>query len=75
MPEDKCVYIRQSMNACVITNMLHFWHSKIRPKLKANAQLAYIVMDADCDYGSLFYNVFKCFYDVPYTSLFDCGII
>ena len=37
-----------------------------------------IVTDADCDYGSLFqhfYNVSQRFYDVPYTSLFDCGII
>ena len=37
--------------------MLHFRHSKIRPNLKATAQLAYIVTDADCDYGSLFSNV------------------
>ena len=27
-PEGECVYIRQSMSACVITNMLHLQHSK-----------------------------------------------
>ena len=30
--ESKCVYIRQSMNACVLTNMLHFWHYNNLPK-------------------------------------------
>ena len=58
--------------------MLHFRHSKIHPDLKPTAQLAYIVTDADCDYGSLFqhfYNVSQRFYDEPYASLFDCGII
>ena len=34
--------------------MLHFQHSKIHPNLKATAQLAYRLKDADCDYGSLF---------------------
>ena len=29
MPEDECVYIREDMNVCVITNMLNFQHSKI----------------------------------------------
>ena len=58
--------------------MLHFRHSKIHPDLKPTARLAYIATDADCDYRSLcqhFYNVSQRFYDVPYTSLFDCGII
>ena len=45
------------MSFCVITNILHFWHSKIRPNLKATAQLAYIITDADCVYERLF-NVF-----------------
>ena len=35
--------------------MLHLQHPKIHPNLKAIAQLAYIVTDADCDYGSLFW--------------------
>ena len=26
-PEGKCIYIRQSMSACVISNIIHFWHS------------------------------------------------
>ena len=41
--------------------MLHFRHSKIHPDLKPTAQLAYIVTDADCDYGSLFQH----YYNVP----------
>ena len=51
-PKVECIYIRQSTSACV--NMLHFQHSKIHPNLKATAQLAYIVTDADCYYWSLF---------------------
>ena len=31
-PEGECIYIRQSTSACVITNMLHFWHSQNLPK-------------------------------------------
>ena len=60
------------MNACVITNMLPFWHSNI-------------VTDVDCDSGKLFkcfhgicqhfYNVSQCFYDDSYSIHFDCGII
>ena len=38
------------MSACVITNMLHFRHSK-------SAQLAYIVTDTDSDCGKYF-NIF-----------------
>ena len=30
-PDGECVYIRQSTSACVITNMLHFQHSKNQP--------------------------------------------
>ena len=52
------------MSACVITNMLHFRHSKIHPNLKLTAQLAYIVTDADCDCGSLFFNIFITFPNV-----------
>ena len=47
--------------------MLHFWHSKICPNLKATALLSYAVTDAECDYGRLFkhfYNVSQYFYDV-----------
>ena len=51
-PEGEYVYIRQSMNACVITNMLHFRHST--PNLNLTTQLAYIVLDADYDYGRYF---------------------
>ena len=77
----ECIYIRQSTNACVITNMLHFWHSKICPNLKPTAQLAYIVTDADCDYGRLFNvfitfpNVSMTYPDIPYSSYFDYRII
>ena len=48
---------------CIISNkaevpvlyyMLHFRHSKIHPNLKATAQLAYLVADANCDYRRLF---------------------
>ena len=52
-PEGECVYIRQSTSARVITNMLHFQHSKIQPNLKPTAQLAYVVTDADCDYACI----------------------
>ena len=53
-PEGECMYIRQSTSACVITNMLHFWHSKNLPKLEGNIQLANIVTHADYDSGKLF---------------------
>ena len=46
--------------------MLHFRHSKIHPNLRATAQLAYILTDADCDYGRLF-NVFIRFPNVSMT--------
>ena len=49
-----CIYIRQGMSAFVITNMLHFRHSKICLNLKSTAQLAYIVTDADGDCGGYF---------------------
>ena len=56
-PEGECGYIRQSTSACVITNMLHFRHSKNLPKLEAklkeNIQLTYIVPVADYDSGKL----------------------
>ena len=35
-PEGECIYIRQSMSACVITNTLHFQHSQNLPKLNDN---------------------------------------
>ena len=54
LPRASAYNIKQSRSACVITNMLHFRHSKIHLNLKATAQLAYIVTDADCDYGRLF---------------------
>ena len=65
-PEGECVYIRQSTSAYVITNMLHFQHSKICPNLKLTAPLAYIVTDADCDCGRYF-NVFIMFPNVSMT--------
>ena len=46
--------------------ILHFQLSKIRPNLKATAQLCYIVTDADCDYRSLF-NIYITFPDVSMT--------
>ena len=36
LPKAECVYIKQSTSAYVITNMLHFQHSKIFPKLTAD---------------------------------------
>ena len=46
-PTGKCIYIiRQSRSVCVMTNILHFWHSKNLPKL-------YIITDTDCDRGNL----------------------
>ena len=51
------------MSACVITNMLHFRHSK---NLKLTAQLAYIVTDADCDSGRYF-NIFMMFPNISMT--------
>ena len=79
VPKGECVYIRQSTGTCVITNMLHFWHSKICPNLKLTAQLAYIVTDADCDSGRYF-NIFIMFSNIsmmdPIQYLyFDYGII
>ena len=59
-----CIY-QESTSACVITIMLHFWHSKIHPNLKATAQLAYIVTDTDCDNGS--FNDFIMFPNVSMT--------
>ena len=35
-PEGECGHIRQRTSACVITNMLHFRHSKNLPKLDSN---------------------------------------
>ena len=58
-PEGECVYIIQNTSACVIINMLHFWHSKNLPKLEGNVQLAYIVTDADDDSGKLFLPLIK----------------
>ena len=54
--EDKCAYISQSMSACVITNMLHFRHSKNLPI----TYFKYIVIGTRCDCGSMF----CCCYDV-----------
>ena len=54
------LYIRQNTGACVITKLLHFQHSKLHPNLKPTAQLAYIVVGADCDCGKLF-NIFIMF--------------
>ena len=42
------------MSACVITNILHFKHSKNLPNLETNYSAVYIVIDVDCDSGRLF---------------------
>ena len=63
VPKGECAYIRQSTSACVITNMLHFRHSK---NLKSTAQLAYIATDTDCDCGR-YHNVFVMFPNVSMT--------
>ena len=54
-PNSECVYIRQSMSACVITNVLHFTHSKICPNRIFKAPLFYIVTDSTFDCGMLWY--------------------
>ena len=41
------IHIRQSTSTCVITNMLHFRHSKICPNLTLIFPSAYIVRDSD----------------------------
>ena len=51
------VYIRQSMSACVITNMLYFQHSKNLPKPDSDILASlYIVTGTRCDCGTLFYS-------------------
>ena len=57
VPEGKCMNTRQSTSVCVITNMLHFRHSKNLPKPKINRSASYIVTGADCDCGRYF-NIF-----------------
>ena len=42
------------MSACVITNMLHFRHSKSAQNLLLPDQLLYIVKGIRCDCGSMF---------------------
>ena len=52
------VYIRQSTSACVITNMLYFWHCKNllkNPKMIVNPQLLYIATDTKYDCGIVCY--------------------
>ena len=68
-PKGECIYIRQSTSACVITDIRISYTSgtlKICPNLKFTAQLAYIVIDADCDCGRYF-NVFITFFNVSMT--------
>ena len=49
------VRIHEANHEClVITNMLHFQHSKMCPNLKPTAHLVYIVTDADFNCGKLF---------------------
>ena len=48
---------------------------KICPNLKLTTQLAYTVIDADCDCGRYLNVIFQHFYDVFYSSYFDYGII
>ena len=59
-PRALCLYIRQSMSACVITNMLHFRHC---PNLTLTVQL---VTDTDSDSGRYF-NVFIMLPNVSMT--------
>ena len=51
-PEGECVYIRQSMSACVITNIHHFRTLKNWPNLKENCSAIFIVwiVGFDCDF-------------------------
>ena len=53
-PKGECIYIRQSMSVCVITNILHFRHSQICPNLVTTEQPLYIVTDTDYDCRNLF---------------------
>ena len=48
------VHIYQAKHECLCYNQLHPGTLKICPNLKENAQLAYIVPDADYDSGKLF---------------------
>ena len=51
-PEGKCIYIRLSTSACVITNMLQFQHYKNLPKPEVHYSASlYIVTDTDSDCG------------------------
>ena len=68
-------YIRQRMSSCVITNMLHFWHSKSlsKPEVECSA-IAYIVTDADCDCERYFIGVYNVsqrsmMYSIVLTSI------
>ena len=40
-PKGRCVYIKSTKSACVVTNMLHFWHSKnlSKPEVNCSASL------------------------------------
>ena len=49
VPNGECVYIRQGMSNCVITNMLHFWHSKNQPIPEVDCSTSYIVTDSDSE--------------------------
>ena len=52
-PEGECGHIRQCTSTSVETNMLHFMHSKIFPKLIVNHSAYYIPKDSHCDYVTL----------------------
>ena len=52
-PEGECVYIKQSTCSCIVTNMLHFQHSKICPNPIFNTPLLYTVKDSAFDCGML----------------------
>ena len=63
------IYIGQSMSARVITNMLHFQHSKNLTASLPVYQLLYIVTGMRCDCGP----IFRCCYDVHAYNGSDCG--
>ena len=50
MPEGECGHIRQWTSVCLVSNILHFRHSKNLPKLLSSVYI-YIETDIRCDYG------------------------
>ena len=63
-PKGECIYIRQSISACVITNMLHFQHYKNLPKPKFNCSASLYSNRHWQGLWELFFNIFIKFPNV-----------